>query len=245
MLLVLSGEGPTDLGMCSNAQGMCSNQDFSIGPMIVLVEQIVAPKLGYSLRDYPEQMIFVGKAELSARAKKLPARLRPSRGKKRGVETKYFHDNAAMLGRIAQELENSHGDTSIAVFFRDCDSSDAHPPEWDAKFQSMLDGFNSVAFDRGVPMIPKPTSEAWLLCAAKTQPYQNCEALEELPGNVESPNHPKAKLDAAFGEHKSAMQLREWLEETHFDSDRACSMPSFLAFKNRLEEVVTQVLHTQ
>lgn len=243
MFLVLSGEGPTDLGRCSNSQGMCSNEDFAIGPMTVLVEQIIEPKLGYSLRDYPEQMIFVGKAELSTRVKELPARLRPTRGKKRGVETKYFHDNAAMVGRIALEQEKSRGDTSIAVLFRDCDSTDAHPPEWDAKYQSMLDGFSSVEFDRGVPMIPKPTSEAWLLCAAKNQPYQNCEALEMLPGNIESANHPKAKLDAAFGEHKSAMQLREWLEENRFDTSRACSMPSFQAFKNRLEEVVTQVPH--
>jgi hypothetical protein len=243
MLLVLSGEGPTDLGMCSNPQGMCSGAVFSIGPMTVLVDQIIEPKLDYSLRTTPDQLIYVGKAALAARLKALPGRLRPARGKKQEVETQYFFGNAAMLGRIALEIEAKREDSSIAILFRDCDSSDAHPPEWEAKFQSMLDGFQSVGFERGVPMIPKPTSEAWLLAAAQAQPYQNCSQWESLPGNTASPNHPKVKLDEAFGEHKSAQQLCEWLDEQPYDHVRACAMPSFSGFKTRLECVIAIVLH--
>lgn len=243
MLLVLSGEGPTDLGVCSNAQGTCSDAEFSVGPMTLLADQIIEPHIGFSLRSTPCQLIYVGKSVLSARLKALQVRLRPARGKKQGAETGYFFGNAAMLGRIALEIETEREDTSIAILFRDCDSSDAHPPEWDAKFQSMLNGFQSVEFERGIPMIPKPTSEAWLLAAAQAQPYQNCEQLEELPGNTASPNHPKKKLDDAFGEHKSAQDLCEWLDETPFDSARAANMPSFSAFKSRLEHVLEQVLH--
>jgi hypothetical protein len=243
MFLVLSGEGPTDLGGCSNAQGTCSDADFSAGVMTVLADQIIEPHIGYSLRSTPCQLIYVGKAALCERLKALPGRLRPTRGKKQGVETRYFFDNAAMLGRIALGVEAEREDTSIAILFRDCDSSEAHPPEWDAKFQSMLNGFQSVGFERGVPMIPKPTSEVWLLAAAQSQPYQNCIRLEELPGNIASPNHPKIELDEAFGEHKSAQELCEWLDDHPYDHERACAMPSFSAFKHRLESVIETVLH--
>lgn len=30
-------------------------------------------------------------------------------------------------------------------------------------------------------MVPRPKSEAWLLCALKPNPYQHCAALEEAP----------------------------------------------------------------
>jgi len=42
--------------------------------------------------------------------------------------------------------------------------------------------------DRGVAMIPKPKSEAWLLCALKNKPYESCEKLEDRSGNDDSPN---------------------------------------------------------
>jgi len=94
-----------------------------------------------------------------------------------------------------------------------------------------------------VPMLPKPTSEAWLLCAAQHQAYQNCAQLEDLPGNQASPNHPKKKLDKALGGHKSADELCEWLDNNPFDSVLAESMPSFKAFKDTLERVVNDLIH--
>ncbi|MEI7868740.1 MAG: hypothetical protein WCI11_12680 [Candidatus Methylumidiphilus sp.] len=56
MILVLSGEGPTDLGACTNALGQCDGADFAIGPLMVLVDQILAPVLGYPLRTKPWQI---------------------------------------------------------------------------------------------------------------------------------------------------------------------------------------------
>ncbi len=244
MIFVLSGEGPTDLGSCNNAQGKCSGDDFDIGPMTVLIEQLVEHRVGYQLRKLPDQIYYLSEKALCEKAKGLPNRLLPARSKKKQAEMGYFYTNALVLGAFAKSIEAETDDSAIAVLFRDCDSTrSAKAGLWDTKRQAILDGFNRSQFDRGVPMLPKPTSEAWLLSAAQAQPYQNCQNLEDLPGNEASPNHPKTKLVAAFGAHKTRIELCEWLDENPFDPVRADAMPSFKAFRDRLDEVVLTVLH--
>jgi hypothetical protein len=244
MILVLSGEGPTDFGVCSNVLGQCSGEDFIIGPLTVLISQIVALLNGHSILDNQDSLYYRSEANIRRKAKSLPGRLQPARSKKKEFETGYFFGNAVALGVIAKELEAQSGQKAIAVLHRDCDSTrSAHAGAWAIKRKSMIDGFRFSQFGRGVPLLPKPTSEVWWLCAAKPQPYQHCLQLEDLPGNVESPNHPKKKLDEAFGEHKSATELCEWLENNHFDISRAEAMPSFKEFKadfkNALDELTT------
>jgi hypothetical protein len=164
-------------------------------------------------------------------------------GKKRGQETGYYFNNARAFGLIALELEGEVGDVGPAVFFRDSDGTRSTPSaDWSAKWTSIEQGFLRAENPRGVPMLPKPTSEAWLLCAAQAHPYQNCSRFEELPGNQASPNHPKNELDKAFGVHKNAAEFCEWLSEDPFDLDRASSMPSFRWFRARLNTVLDQVL---
>ena len=245
MILVLSGEGTTDLGSCTNALGQCSGDDLAIGPLTVLIDQII-PRLqgGLSVLANRERLYYASESKLRERAKAFPSRLKPARSKKREAETGYFFGNAVALGVIAKEIEAETGQNAIAVLHRDCDSTrSVQAGMWQIKHDSMLDGFKFSRFPRGVPMLPKPTSEVWWLCAAQQQPYQHCSRLEELPGNQASPNHPKKKLDAAFGEHKSAAELCEWLDENPFDSVRAEAMPSFKAFKDELERVVNDLIH--
>jgi hypothetical protein len=243
MIFVLSGEGPTDLGSCKNAQGKCSGDDFDVGSMTVLIEQLVKKHVDFRLRGWPDQIHYLSERTLCEMAKKLPNRLQPARSKKKPAEMGYFYTNALVLGVFAKTLEAEKADSAIAVLFRDCDSTRSVNAVWDKKWKAILDGFNHSQFDRGVPMLPKPTSEAWLLSAAQAQPYQNCQNLEDLPGNEASPNHPKRKLDAAFGARKTRRELCEWLDENPFDPDRAGAMPSFKAFRDRLDEVVLTVLH--
>jgi len=244
MIIVLSGEGPTDLGLCTNALGRCTDGDFSVGPMTVVLEQMLEPRIGFSLRDCPDRLHYIGETALCSKAKALPHRLQPARSKKKGAETGYFFANAMALGVVAKELEVEVQDQAVAVLFRDCDGTRSAPAVlWGKKHSSMLDGFRYSQFDRGVPMLPKPTSESWLLCAAQAPSYQACDKLEALPGNEASANHPKNKLDAAFGHHKSREELCEWLDENRFDPDRAAAMPSFEAFRDRLDDVVRELLH--
>ena len=247
MLLILSGEGPTDLGSCNTMLGRCSDSDFQPGPMAVLVDQALSPKLGYSvLRETPATVNFISEAGLSEYERQLKDNRRGMvlPGKKGAKETAYFYKNAWALGDLSNSLEQASEDKGIAVLFRDCDGTRSSANSlWQEKWDSMQRGFLRAGYPRGVPMLPKPKSEAWLLCAAKKTPYQNCAALENLSGNDDSPKAVKDELDAAFGSHQSGQELCEWLEANPFDATQARSMPSYVAFHDRLQEVIADVLH--
>lgn len=242
MILVVSGEGPTDIGSCSNAAGICSVPDFNIGPMTYLIDDIVEPIIGYSpIEVTPEAYHYVSEAELGVlmqeRRKNRRFIVLPGSGKDH--ETGYFYINSWALAAKANEIELQEGDSqSIAVLFRDCDGTRSSGSNlWDSKYASMKGGFMRAEYNRGVPMLPKPKSEAWLLCAAKTNPYVACAQLEHLPGNDSSPNSAKGKLAAALGFHPGRQELVDWLDDNTVDlsANGLCTMPSFEAFRQDLE----------
>lgn len=245
MLLLLSGEGPSDLGCCAMSVEQCDGEGFNTGPMAMLVDQVVEDVLRYSvLRDTPASLRYISKRCLG----KVVGDLRGNRrlvslaGKKQEQETGYFTKMALAYGRLALQIEAAEKDSAVAVFFRDSDGTHSiRDGAWAEKWQSIERGFERVGFRRGVPMLPKPTSEAWLLCAARNEPYQNCGALEDLPGNQESARHPKKELARAFGGEKSGAELCEWLEAHPFEPGRAMEMGSYRAFRDRLVEVVEGV----
>lgn len=244
MIVILSGEGPTDLGQCNNAQSICSDEQFQVGPMAVLVDQMLQQLLDYSPRTIPGVFQYVSELALKERRKSTQSRKVSLVGKKRDQETGYFYINAWMLGDIALEREVTCEDKAIAILFRDCDGTRlTEAGLWAAKWKSMVDGFKRSGFTRGVPMLPKPKSEVWLLCAVKNHAYQGCDQLEDLSGNDDSPNSAKNKLDKAFGGHRSAVELCEWLENTFFDVEKASAMPSFKAFQNELGRALDEILH--
>lgn len=245
MLLLLSGEGPSDLGCCAMPIGQCDGDAFDAGPMAVLVDQIVQEVLCYSvLSDVPASLRYVSKQFLGEAIgeQRQNKRMVALTGKKRAEETGYFMKMAWVFGTLAQQIEAVEGDCAVAVFFRDSDGTRSIPDgAWAEKWVSIEQGFVRARFERGVPMLPKPTSEAWLLCAAKAAPYQNCMALEDLPGNQESERHPKKELKRAFGKEKSSQELREWLEERPFDPDRAMEMGSYRVFRECLVAALESV----
>lgn len=119
MIVVLSGEGPTDLGQCGNAQNICQDGDFQIGPMTALLDQMLAPRLGYSPRTTQGGYLFVSEGALvvQERARKNERRKVSLVGKKRAQETGYFYINAWMLADIALEIETERGDKVVAFCF--------------------------------------------------------------------------------------------------------------------------------
>lgn len=246
MLLILTGEGPSDIGACKGPIGFCRNGDFQPGPMAVLVDQIVSARLNYSvLSDTPDCLFYVDESRLVQKIAKLKQHRKNLYlpGKRSSQETAYYFKNAWAFGLIALEVEGAANDVGPAVFFRDSDGTRSTPSaDWSAKWASIEDGFRRAENPRGVPMLPRPTSEAWLLCAAQERPYQNGHQIEDLPGNQASPNHPKKELDKAFGTHKNAAELCTWLTDKPLDLDRASSMPSFDRFRERLNEVLDQVV---
>ena len=238
MIILLSGEGPTDLGCCINGAGFCTSPELMAGPMTLLIDEIVYEVLQYRpLEVTPEAYRFYSKQILVERAKqKKGNRSVALPGKKHDVETGYFYINAWMLGEIAHELEHSENDKTVSVLFRDTDGTNSSQADISTiKRKSMISGFERAQYERGVPMVPMPKSEAWLLCAAKNNPYKNCGILESLPGNDNAPGSAKGLLAEALGGKTSAKDLCEWLGNLQFDHISVGNqMPSYGEFRARM-----------
>lgn len=246
MIVVLSGEGSSDLGACNNAQGFCHKPEFVHGPMTVLVDKEIETRLGFSmLETTPDQYIYISEKRLDVLKKERKGNKRNVAlvGKKRGEETGLFTTNAWVLGVETKRLELTYKDKAIAVLFRDCDNPrSANSLLWEDKWDSMRSGFiRSEIGDCGVPMIPKPKSEAWLLCAIANG-YQHCAVLESLPGNDDSPHSAKARLCTAMNGNDSSQDQLKWLEDNGFNhASVAANMPSYYAFKSAMANALAAV----
>lgn len=223
-----------------------SGQEFMPGPMAWLVDRTLEAWLGYSVlaqREIdPDAVGFVSEMELTQAAKALrPSKARTLPGLKNPEGTGLFRRNAEMLGARALSDAGATGRAVVAVLFRDGDSTRSSPPDdWQRKLKSMEDGFRIAGCSTGVPMLPRPKSEAWLLCALKAQPYQHCAALEDESGNDNSPNSLKTQLEALIGHIARAEEQAQWVKDGRVDPNRL-DMPSFLTFRRHLEAAWAEV----
>lgn len=232
MRLMLSGEGPTDLGVGGGGLPL------QPGPMAWVVDKLLERHhCRYSLLQMhaagSDCVSVVHKSQLVMGAKNPAAMLLP--GVKFGQETGFFTRNAQVLGQLAGQSKAATGVPVIAVLFRDGDGTRSVPAkEWAQKVASMERGFELAGCPTGVPMVPRPKSEAWLLCGLKAQPYQQCAGLEDAPGNDGSPNSLKSRLAALNGgTEPSAQAQAQWVENDVVDALQI-SMPSYDHFKNHL-----------
>ncbi|MFA6012740.1 MAG: hypothetical protein WC799_22305 [Desulfobacteraceae bacterium] len=235
MYFLLSGEGQTDMGRCPDNINVCEGSRHLSGPMAIIVSQIVEQRLGFSFMD-TQRYGFVSEKELVNKASVLKSIKKPLMltGQKKKQETGYFYRNARALALCAKEKEAELGDQVIAVFFRDSDgTASADRGLWKDKWDSMIRGFNDEGFDRGVPMMPKPKSEAWIICAIKKNPYQGCNALEERSGNDKSPKALKKELAEILGALPTREMLCGMVNDGTIDINRI-DMPSFQAFRSVL-----------
>jgi hypothetical protein len=108
--------------------------------------------------------------------------------------------------------------------------------QWAQKLQSMLDGFAVEGLTTGVPILPKPKSEAWWLCALRDD-YQNCQQLEDKSGNDASPNSLKSQIETHLSEPATHLLLNDKIDYGEIDIDRI-DMDSLNKFKKRLNEVL-------
>jgi hypothetical protein len=227
MFLILSGEGEADIGIKDNA----------VGPMTKIVDNWIARRIGYSLIDLDFYTI-IPKQQLAEQAKKIKAR--SMKGKRQDSETRYFYKNARALALISRQKALEIGDDIplILVLFRDADgTASSDRGEWADKMRSMLTGFEVEQISTGIPMIPKPKSEAWILCALRNN-YQHCAKLEDESGNDDSPNPLKQQLENRLGEPGTGKLLNDKIDAGEIDIDRMTDLPSLTAFKDRLNEVL-------
>ena len=235
MYFLLSGEGPTDMGLCSD--GMTGVKEAATNRVRwqSSFHKSLSSDLDFSFMD-TRYYGYVSKSELVQRASRFKHQKKSPRlpGKKKPKETGYFYRNARALALCAKDKEAELHDEVVAVLFRDSDgTASADRGLWQDKWKSIIQGFSDEGFERGVPMIPKPKSEAWIICSVKNNPYQGCGALENRSGNDKSPNSLKGELAEILDGPPSREQLCEMVNNGTIDSNRI-DMPSFLAFKNAL-----------
>ena len=243
MILMLSGEGKSDIGHRAPGE---SGRVYEPGPMAWIVDRLTERRLGYSLLDLQqggaETVEFISERQLAEQGRPGPKLLA---GLKRGKNTGLFTRNAQILGRLANNLQAKRAEDVIAVLFRDADSTHAcNAPQWQKKVKSMENGFALAKFDNGVPMVPRPESEAWLLCALKNPPYQNCNVLEDEPGNDNSPRDLKSQLATTVGHDPTAQEQADWVREGRVDPEKI-TLPSFQCFRKALDRALDNVLPRQ
>jgi hypothetical protein len=243
MYVLFSGEGPSDLGRCDLGLARCDAADFQTGPMGWVVDQLIESFQGFEFSHIESGCVsFVSETYL-AENKAPPTQKARLPGKKKPPETQYYFENARALALAARtKSEEINGDKVIAVLFRDSDgTASAGRGDWENKRKSILAGFTEENYEYGVAMIPKPKSEAWLLCALKENPYQHCQPLEDESGNDNSPNSLKAQLAHALTGEVSAQHINDMLINQEINVHEI-DMPSFNAFKENLQDVIQKAL---
>ncbi|HHB94704.1 MAG TPA: hypothetical protein ENK88_06135 [Campylobacterales bacterium] len=228
MHLVLSGEGNSDIGKLSH-----SLEEFIPAPMYYLIDKIIEQQFKYSFYELtPELITFIPKKRLLEESKKFKS----FAGKKKGQSTAIFYKNARALAKIAQDKSKELNDNDvIAILFRDSDGTvSSINGMWEDKVKSIEYGFKFKDFNRGVAMVPKPKSEAWLICALKDKSYENCQKLEDRSGNDDSPNSLKKELDSLGID---STEINEMIQNGTINIEKI-DMPSFKYFVDRLNRLL-------
>ena len=215
MYLLLSGEGPGDIGICNPSAESCDTDTFKVGPMAWIVDQLIDSFLDYDFSHFQTKRVsFVSESYLKEHKQKPVKKSLSLRGKKKPVETKYFYENSRALAIAAKAKAVEVEDDVIVVLFRDADgTASAGRGNWRDKRNSMINGFKVEDFELGIPMVPKPKSEAWLLCAVKNNPYQGCDNLEQESGNDKGANPLKKQLSGALDGNASTSDLNTHVQE--------------------------------
>jgi hypothetical protein len=230
MFLILSGEGETDIG----------TNDKEFGPMTKLIDNWIAHKIGYSFIK-EETYTIISKTELTKETKSIKAQSR--KGVNADYETTEFFKRARALSIIAHRKKKdlSNETPLIVILFVDSDGrSSSKKNKWAIRSKSILDGFNREKLATGVPMIPIPISEAWILCALKNN-YKHCAKLEDESGSKKSPKSLKKQLEDHLREPETRILLNNKIDDGEIDIDRI-DMDSMNEFKQRLNEVLDGLL---
>jgi len=239
--LIATGEGPTDIGVSQSGLAISEGEDFLQGPMYTLFIKILEKCLPDWNQGQNFTHNFIYRKELGQRAKASKVRL-PSNCK--AVKGHLEHaKRAAALAEITKDNFPETWMNSLSVYFHDCDGTrselDREPEMQANRVKAVLSGFKAAEYEHGVAMIPKPTSESWIICSVKENPYCHCQKLEtDLSGNDRSVERaPKVILGNAINNQDySREDLSALIAE--IDVDRLEEMPSFSQLKNNIIDVV-------
>jgi len=229
MKFLLAGEGSSDLG------ALLPDETLRKGAMTFLVDAIA--KKNY---DAIPEYSLVTESQLKTLKKQ---DRRNTMG--RSTEHKPFEEvflSAQYLGKHSKTVFPDEEYAGV-VFFKDSDGTNTAPRRlWESIVKAMQAGFKSSGNNYGVPMVPRPKSEAWLMGYYQKklpgqQEYNHCERFEDMPGNDDSPNALKMQLKTALHTTGDVYDLIGKDEINAIDWERV-DMPSLNLFRKRLENVL-------
>lgn len=238
--VLVTGEGPTDMGVPNNQQNICTGDQYNIGAMAI----IAVKTLQYYLPDWvsshldlhdPRTWItYIGGNKLAELAKGTQ-KFKPSKKLSKGFVE--HASRAAVMAKYAYDNEHQLG-----IYFHDADKE--LTSEFITAIKLGANSFESedITYSPIVAMIPKPTSEAWFICAKKENPYTHCAQLENnLSGNdsASSQNSPKRVLATLLGVQDCTTPIQ--LELAMECDIEQIDMPSFNQFKDDLCEAILKI----
>ena len=238
--LLVFGEGPTDMGRSRNAQAYAHGDDLEVGPMLRLAHRLLGrhlPDWNADLFDLQQEhaipSVLVAPAEMKSLVKSSAIKL-PSKKTKQGY---LIHSKrGAVLGELAQQT-GSLTEAQLAIYFHDTDGTNRDPHDPHDLMQAVNEGFRAAGFaGQGVAMVPQPTSEAWLICSCKVEPYQHCTQLEtQLSGNDRSPDRAPKKVLGRLLNNEEYHRGDLWPVVEGIELDRL-DMPTFNRFRDDLKQ---------
>ena len=244
--IVMTGEGPTDMGTCNNSQAICTEDQLYVGPIARLMFKTIQQYLPNWNIDNLDQdnpsahMTLIDEVWLKSKCKeKKRGLIRPSKAVAKGM---IVHAQRAQV--LAEHARSN--DHQMAAYFHDTDGTRSQlagmPDRQEKLTQAIKEGFRAARFEeQGLAIVPKPTSEAWLICGAKEEPYQHCAVLElQLSGNDKSPKAaPKAVLGMMLGEQNYTRSdlnhLVDRLDPAQID------MPSFNSLREQIQTAIQAI----
>jgi hypothetical protein len=240
MYIIFSGEGVTDFGTGTH-KGFCYGNDYRCGPLTYLVDKIIEQICHYSIIAN-EIAVFVHSAELE----RIKTELRPSKrsiripgGKVKITARYHFEDARAFAIAVNKFIETKTDKNCVAILFRDSNTIDKK--EWNDKITSMLNGFTVEDFHHGAPMLPKPVSEAWILCAIyrSEDPNRSCNDLENRKHGDRTDHALKLELEQKLGAKPTCNLLNEKIKSNEITPNNI-NLPSFNQFKEQLRIILDQ-----
>ena len=224
------GEGNSDVGTSEENQG----------PLLDAVRWVVDQVLE-AAPPVPVSYCFPSKADLQNALSPRVGRLRTMPSTDEDKEVAVFHLQARALATLASKDPDGG-----AILFHDCDFTreKVNPDQRKARYKAIVcameRGFKKAGFKNGVPMVPRPRSESWLLCLCRQTEAPGEAYFEDLPGNDKAPNSGKKRLANALG--CKEREIYDRLAQLSFDWARL-QAPSFLFFAKRLRHVTERLAH--
>jgi len=239
MRFLISGEGQSDVGTATRQ-----------GPMRILLDVLAQQTLDVEVIsqktcDYAKRRERIKSNETVSDVPKITIRKHDKRSllwkaPHDKLKKTYWYYDVRTLAQYAREKASApYG----LVWFQDCDTND----HLDI-CQSARAGFKTEGMEQyGVPMLPKPCSEAWLLAHFQNIPYHDCAQLESLDGVKSKPNSPSSVLARFLG--CTVSEIYKVIADSGYngydvvraiDWDRV-EMPSFNQFKTDFLAVVKRL----